>query len=123
MLAIIAVVLFVFPGVLKQSDEDKIRDVVATFGQEFGNGDTLCDLFTPRFLEEQFGETGDAATQACVEQVNEQDQDPIGITIKSIDVQGERATVEADVDTGDGVEPGTMELENQDGEWLVDSVE
>ena len=123
LLAIIAIVLFVFPGVLKQSDEDKVREVVVTFGEEFGNGEALCDLFTSRFLEEQFGETGDAATQACVEQVDAQDQDSIDITIKSIDVQGERATVEADVDAGDGVEPGTMELENEDGEWLVDSVE
>ena len=123
LLAIVAIVLFVFPGVLKPSDEDKIRDVVATFGEEFGNGDALCELFTDRFLEEQFGETGDAATEACAEQVDSQDQDAIDITITSVDVQGERATVEADVDTGETTEPGTMELENVDGEWLVDAVE
>ena len=43
-------------------------------------------------------------------------EEPLDIEIKSVDVEGDTATVEAEADG----EEGTLELEKQDdGEWLI----
>ncbi|HYN36596.1 MAG TPA: FHA domain-containing protein [Actinomycetota bacterium] len=119
LLAITAIVLFVFPGVLKTSDEDTVREAVESFGQVIDDPEAFCDLFTQRFLEEQAGTTGDAARDACIEDVETTGEEPVEIQITSVDVQGDNATVEAEAEG----ETGTFQLENQDGEWLIDSVE
>ena len=117
LLALAAVALFVWPGFLKANDEEKVREVVTAFGEEIDDPEAFCALFTQRFLEETSGETGSAAVDACETDVEAQGQEPIEVTINSVDVQGESATVEASAEG----ESGTFELVNEDGEWLIDS--
>ncbi|MDQ4144335.1 MAG: FHA domain-containing protein [Actinomycetota bacterium] len=105
---------------LRETDEDKIRDVITEFGQNIGNPD-VCDLVTQRFLDEASGLTGSEAVEACRTDVEEQATEPVDIEIKSVDINGDRATVEAEAETENGTEQGTFELEKQDdGEWLID---
>ena len=123
LLALAAVALFVWPGLLKPSDEDEVRDVAVAFGEAIGDPDVFCHLMTQQFLEEQSGLTGEEAVQACEDNVAASDEEPAEITVTNINVQGERATADVSVETPEGTETGTMEFENQDGEWLIDSVE
>lgn len=124
LLAITAIVLFVFPGVLKSSDEDAVREVVVSFGQVIDEPEAFCALFTQRFIDEANaavgdGATGEAAVQACVDSTAANPQEPTEVTINSVDIQGDNATVEAEAEG----ESATFQLEKQDGEWLIDSVE
>lgn len=123
LLALAAVALFVWPGFLKPSDEDKIKDVAAAFGEEFDNPEAFCQLLTQRFIEEQAGSTGEEAVQACEDNVAASDEEPAEVTATNIDIQGERATADVSAKTSEGTETGTMEFEKQDGEWLIDSVQ
>ena len=101
---------------LRQSDEDKIRETITEFGQKIGDPE-VCDLVTQNFLDEATGLTGTESVDACRTDIAEQAQDPVDIEIKEIDINGERATVEAEAE-GDSA---TFELEKQDdGQWLID---
>ncbi len=98
------------------TDEEKIRETVTEFGQNIGDP-AVCDLVTQDFLDDASGLTGAEAVEACRTDVAAQARDPVDIKINSIDINGERATVEAEAE-GDS---GTFELEKQDdGEWLID---
>ena len=112
---IAAALLFFF--VLKESDEDEIREVLETVSTSPGDPDT-CDLFSQSFKEENSGETGTAADDACRENVDADDE-PFDIKIKEIDVTGDNADVRASVD-GD---LGIVKMVNEDGDWKIDDFE
>ena len=112
LLVVAAVLVFFVWKPFAESDEDQIREVVTEFGEQL-NDPAVCKLVTQQYLEELSGETGEAAVEACESDVAEE---AIDIEIKSIDINGDEATVEAEADG----EPGTLELEKQDdGEWLI----
>ena len=101
---------------LRPSDEDKVRDVVTEFGEKL-NDPAVCDLVSQRYLEEVSGQTGQAAVDACRTDVEESGEAPIDVEITSVEINGDRATVQAEADG----ETGTFELVNEDGEWLIDN--
>ena len=95
---------------LRETDEDKIRETVTEFGQNIGDPE-VCDLFTQEFLE-----TNGLTEESCRAGVTESGEDPVDIEITSVEIDGERATVEAEAEE----ESGTFVLEKQDdGEWLI----
>lgn len=100
---------------LRPSDEEKIREVVTDYGAKRGNPE-ICDLVTQRFLEEVSGEKGDAAVEACRADVEAQVREPVEIEITRVDIDDDRATVEAEARGNSG----TFELVNEDGVWLID---
>ena len=118
LLALVAVALFVWPGFLSGNDEEEIRDVVTEFGQSIDDP-SVCDLLTPRFLEEITGSSGDDAVEACRTDVEENPGEPTDITINSVEVDGDSATVQAEAEGNSG----TFELVKVDDEWLIDNTE
>lgn len=117
-MALAAVALFVWPGLLKTSDEDKIRAAAAAFGAEINDPDAFCALLTPRLIDEQFG-----GISECQAQVEAEGEEPADVTVTSVDIQGESATAEVEADTPEGTETATIQFEKQDGEWLIDTIE
>ena len=104
--------IFVWPKPFEASDEEKIREVVTEFGAQL-NDPAVCELVTQQYLEDVSGETGEAAVEACEADLAEE---PLEIEIQEINIDGDKATVEAEADG----ESGTLELEKQDdGEWLI----
>ena len=107
-------VLFVWKP-FAPSDEEKVREVVAEFGASVADP-SVCQLVTQDYLEEFFGETGEAAIDACEGDLADE---PVDIEITSVEIDGERATVEVEAEG----ESTTLELEKQeDGEWLIDGI-
>lgn len=101
--------------------EQTVRDFVEATNER--DGETLCgDLLTEEFKEKATGATGDGADQACEQQLDvvtglELDLVSIGRT----EVDGDRATVRAVIDT-DGVRaPRLFRLEREDGRWKLAS--
>jgi pSer/pThr/pTyr-binding forkhead associated (FHA) protein len=126
---IIVVVLLLIAGLLfftplgesvglKDSDEDKVRAVVTEFGETIDDP-AVCDLLTQRFIEEITGSTGSEAVDACRTDVEENPGEPAEVTINSVEIDGDTATVQAEAEG----QAGTFNLVKQDGEWLIDSTE
>ena len=92
------------------SDEDKVRDVVEKVAE---NDPEVCKQLTDGFLSREF--EGDE--KKCERQAEEAEEEQ-NLEIKEVEVDGEKATVQA---TADG-DKGTALLVKEDGDWKLDQL-
>ena len=93
------------------SDEDKVRDVVEKVAS---NDPAVCKDLTEGFLSREF----DGDEGKCEKQAREA-EDEQNLEIEKVEVDGDKATVEAKAD-GD---KGTAKLVKEDGDWKLDDLE
>ena len=108
-----------------EDDEADVREVVSDFVEATNerDADTLCgELLTQEYKEKSTGATGERATEACKQQLDLTRGLRLGlISVGKAQVDGERATVRAVIDT-DGVRaPRLFQLEKEDGQWRLSS--
>jgi hypothetical protein len=94
-----------------ESDEDKVRDVVEKVAS---NDPEVCKDLTARFLSEEF----DGDEGKCEKQAREA-EDEQNLEIEKVEVDGDRATVEAKADD----DKGTARLVKEGGDWKLDELE
>jgi FHA domain len=115
-LAVLIVAGLVFFLFFRSSDEDDIRETIETIASDPSDPDA-CDLVTQRFKEEQSGQTGTAADDACRSQTEASGDQPEDVEVDNVEVDGETATAEV---TGEDGETVTVRLLFEDGVWKVD---
>ena len=93
-----------------KSDDENIR---STVGQLAKSDPAVCDKMTKKFLDQAF----DGKAARCKKEAKEDRGEPEKLKIKSVKVNGEKATVNATV----GGEAGKVGLV-KDGDWKIDSV-
>ena len=93
------------------SDEDRVRDVVEKVAS---NDPEVCKELTGGFLSREF----DGDEGKCEKQAREA-EDEQNLEIEKVEVDGDKATVEAKAD-GD---KGTAKLVKEDGDWKLDELE
>ena len=94
-----------------ESDEDKVRDVVEKVAS---NDPEVCKDLTDRFLSEEF----DGDEGKCEKQAREA-EDEQNLEIEKVEVDGDKATVEAKADDAKGI----ARLVKEDGDWKLDELE
>ena len=110
-------------GDREPSDEEQVRDVLATFARSVEGRDyqKLCDdVFAPKLLEglQGIGLPCEVALRNSLGEV----QDP-RLTVGAVDVKGAKATAEIRT-SAEGQSPSSDELELQriDGRWKVSAL-
>ena len=107
------------------NDEEDVQQVVRDFVEATNerDGDTLCgELLTQEFKEKATGATGDQVDEVCKQQLElTQDFELELISMGQTNVDGERATVRATLNTGGVEAPRLFQLEKEDGEWRLAS--
>jgi hypothetical protein len=99
-----------------QSEE--IEEVRGAVEEILGSDDPeRCARFSQEALEQITGERGERAVRTC-EQVTEEGEPPEQVTAARIEVDGDTATS----NYNDGTTAGQLELEQQDGEWIITSL-
>ena len=98
--------------------EQTVRDFVKATNAH--DGDKLCDdLLSEDFIEAVTGATGDNAKKSCKQQF-EKSQVRLGLgPIKKTKVDGDNATVTAEIETRGQKQQLPFKLEKEDGEWRL----
>jgi copper chaperone CopZ len=78
------------------------------------------ELQTPLFNETESGDKGAAATKACEEEAESDENNAESVTVSDVQVNGEKATAEVEVE-GTGLNDQTVELEvlKEEGNWKL----
>jgi predicted lipid-binding transport protein (Tim44 family) len=106
------------------SDDAKdVRKAVRDFVQATNDGDPrACDqLVTQRYLEQQTAQAGEAAKDACREQLKT--LRGVEVTLDrfvSVKVDGDKATALVDLRSGNLKDKRTIELAREGGRWRLD---
>lgn len=103
-------------------DESQIETTIETAATSTDPAD--CTKFaTLTFMEQTTGEEGPAAEKACEEEAEEGEGKPEGASVSNIEVDGEKATAEAEFEGGDaGGFAFTVALVKEDGDWKLDEL-
>jgi len=99
--------------------ERVIRDFATAVSKS--DGETFCkELVTREYLEQTTGATGDNAVSQCVKQIDSLKQGSFKIVkIDKTTIDGDKATVNAQVETQGRKVPQVFRLEKQDGEFRL----
>jgi Domain of unknown function (DUF4878) len=98
--------------------ERVIRDFAKAVSDS--DGEKFCkDLVTREYLEQTTGATGDNAVSQCVKQIDAQRGSLKILKIDKTEIDGDRATVTAQVDNQGQEVPQVFRLEKQDGEFRL----
>ena len=98
--------------------EQVIRDFAKAVSDS--DGEKFCkDLVTREYLEQTIGATGDNAVSQCVKQIDAQQGSLKILKIDKTEIDGDRATVTAQVDNQGQEVPQVFRLEKQDGEFRL----
>jgi hypothetical protein len=121
MTVLIAVVLAVAGcGSLSKSDAEKtVRDFAKATSA--GDGKKLChDLVSHDYLEKTTFATGDNATDQCVKQIGAAKGIDVKVdSIKSTKVDGDKATVTAELEYQGNKRPQVFNLKKEDGRFKL----
>lgn len=105
------------------SDEDKVAEVIETSATSEDPAD--CEaLATQAFMEQTEARKGTVAVEHC-EENNEDDEDaPDSVEVSNIEIDGSRATAEAEFIGGDSITGQTLSLAlvEEDGDWKLDEI-
>jgi hypothetical protein len=102
----------------KGDAERVIRDFAKAVSDS--DGEKFCkDLVTREYLEQTTGATGDNAVSQCVKQIDAQRGSLKILKIDKTEIDGDRATVTAQVDNQGQEVPQVFRLEKQDGEFRL----
>jgi hypothetical protein len=123
-LAVLALVLAACGGGDGDDTEDVrqvLRDFVAATNAR--DGDELCgELLTQEYLEKYTGATGDAADDACRQQLELIKGLKLRLVrIDRVEVDGDEATVRATISAGGQRMNRRFGLAKEDGAWKLDS--
>ena len=100
-------------GVLK----DFAKAVTESDGKKFCN-----DLVTRDYLEKTVGATGDDAVKQCEQQISQLQQGSFKIVkFDKVEIEGDTATVTAQVETQGRTTPQVFRLEKEDGSFRLTS--
>ena len=99
--------------------EQVIRDFAEAVSKS--DGDKFCkELVTREYLEQTTGATGDNAVSQCVKQIDSLQQGSFKIVkIDKTTIDGDKATVTAQVETQGRKVPQVFRLEKQDGKFRL----
>lgn len=103
----------------KDDAERVVRDFAKAVTES--DGKTFCqELVTREYLEQTTGATGDNAVSQCEKQIDALKQGSLKITkIDKTEIDGDKATVRAQVETQGRKVPQVFRLEKQDGEFRL----
>ena len=104
-------------------DEGDAERVVRDFAKAVSesDGEKFCkELVTREYLEQTTGATGDNAVSQCEKQIDSLKQGSFKVAkISKTEIDGDKATVTAQVETQGQTVPQVFRLENQDGEFRL----
>ncbi len=107
------------------ADEGDAEDVVRQFAKAVNDsdGEKLCnDLVTSQYLEETTFAKGDAAIKQCKRQIDGLKRETFRLVkIEKTELDGDSATVTAQIETQGQRVPQSFRLEKQDGEFRLTS--
>ena len=106
-------------------DEGDVETVLKDFAKAVteSDGKRFCnDLVTREYLEKTVGATGDNAVEQCEKQIDSLQQGSFKIAkFDKIEIDDDRATVTAQVETQGRTSPQVFRLEKQDGKFRLTS--
>lgn len=106
----------------KGDAEQTVKDFVKAINDQ--NGDKFCgELVSDSFLEGSFGSKGDQGQKACRAQLKGLKSVDLKLDgIKKTKIDGNKAKVTVDLETGGRKQPQVIPLEKQDGDWRVSNL-
>jgi hypothetical protein len=104
----------------KEDAEQTVRDIAAATTDS--DGGKFCDLVTDKFLEQTTGAKGDKAKDACKKQIDSLKNAELKVSkINKTTVDGDNATVEAELESSGQKRPQVFRLMKEDGEFKLAS--
>jgi ketosteroid isomerase-like protein len=118
-------VCFAIAGCGGGDDRSDVEGVIKDFAKAVSESDgkTFCnELVTRDYLEKTVGATGDNAVEQCEKQINQVRQGTFKVVkFDKVEIDGDTATVTAQVRTQGRTVPQVFRLEKQDGEFRLTS--
>lgn len=104
----------------KEDAEQTVRDIASATSDS--DGDKFCGLVTDEFLEQTTGAKGDKAKDACKKQIDSlKDADLKVNKITKTEVDGDNATVTAELESSGQKRPQVFKLKKEDGDYKLAS--
>jgi hypothetical protein len=104
----------------KEDAEQTVRDIAEATTDS--DGDKFCGLVTDQFLEQTTGAKGDKAKDACKKQIDSLKNAELKVTkITKTTVDGDNATVEAELESSGQKRPQIFKLKKEDGDFKLAS--
>ena len=102
----------------KEDAEDVVREV--TEATSDSDGEKFCDLVTEQLLEQTTGAEGDKAKDACKKQIDARKKSRLKVTkITKTEIDGDRATVTAELEMSGRRRPQVFNLKKEDGDFKL----
>ena len=104
----------------KEDAEQTVRDIASATTDS--DGDKFCDLVTDEFLEQTTGAKGDKAKDACKKQIDSLKNADLKVTkVTKVEVDGDKATVTAELESSGQKRPQIFNLQKEDGDFKLAS--
>ena len=104
----------------KEDAEQTVRDIASATSDS--DGDKFCDLVTDEFLEQTTGAKGDKAKDACKKQIDSLKNADLKVNkITKTEVDGDNATVTAELESSGQKRPQVFKLKKEDGNYKLAS--
>jgi ABC-type glycerol-3-phosphate transport system substrate-binding protein len=104
----------------KEKAEQTVRDIASATNDS--DGDKFCDLVTTQFLEQTTGAKGDKAKDACKKQIDSLKNPDLKVAkISKTEINGDKATVTAVLETSGQKRPQIFNLQKEDGDYKLAS--
>ena len=104
----------------KENAEQTVRDIASATSDS--DGDKFCDLVTDEFLEQTTGAKGDKARDACKKQIDSLKNADLKVNkITKTEVDGDNATVTAELESSGQKRPQVFKLKKEDGDYKLAS--
>ncbi len=104
----------------KEDAEQTVRDIASATSDS--DGDKFCKLVTDKFLEQTTGAKGDKAKDACKKQIDSLKNADLKVNkITKTEVDGDNATVTAELESSGQKRPQVFKLKKEDGDYKLAS--
>ena len=104
----------------KEDAEQTVRDIASATTE--ADGDKFCGLVTDEFLEQTTGAKGDKARDACKKQIDSLKNADLKVNkITKTEVDGDNATVTAELESSGQKRPQVFKLKKEDGDFKLAS--
>ncbi len=114
--------LLAFAGCGGGSDKEDVEDVVREVAEATSesDGEKFCGLLTDQLLEQSTGAEGDKAEDACRKQIDARKKTSLKVTkITKTEIDGDRATVTAELEMSGRRRPQVFNLKKEDGDFKL----
>ncbi len=104
----------------KKDAEQTVRDIISATND--AKGDKFCGLVTDKFKEQATGAKGDKAKDACKKQIDSLKSPGVKVNkITKTEIDGDKATVTAVLETSGRKRPQVFNLKKEDGDFKLAS--